>query len=189
MEYTIAIQRKHITPLTETMEFIRNKRLITAVYDNNLDEACAAIKDGADVNYIMIEEETYVDRFHGIYERFLDVYEDTPLRIAVREGYVDMVKLLLEKGANPSLKVDAVSPVHLAINFGEMEIACLLLKAGADASDIHYWEPYQYSEQVMKILAKHRMEKFKEDLMATAWHPNRIQRWIDINVIDMMIGC
>ena len=57
----------------------------------------------------------------------------TPLLIAVKEHYEDVVKVLLEYGADPNqCNKDRVTPLHIALRDGEEEIVNLLIKAGAN---------------------------------------------------------
>lgn len=45
--------------------------------------------------------------------------------------------------------------------------------------------PYSYAK-----MSEHRVRVFKEELMATAWHPNRVEKWLEQGeeVLDMMMG-
>ena len=56
------------------------------------------------------------------------------LHIAVSEGYEDIVKLLLEMGANVSMQLteSGWTPLHLAAQHGRVDIARALLDAGAN---------------------------------------------------------
>eukprot|EP00948_MAST-09A_sp_MAST-9A-sp1_P003634 g3634.t1 len=56
------------------------------------------------------------------------------LQLAVRHGYNDIVKFLLEKGANPNLidnTISRMTPLHDAVLLGNVVILQTLLKAGA----------------------------------------------------------
>jgi ankyrin repeat protein len=56
----------------------------------------------------------------------------TPLLFAVFRGDVEAVRLLLESGADPSMKPDRTSPLwHAEDDFGLLEIADLLKSYGA----------------------------------------------------------
>jgi ankyrin repeat protein len=54
--------------------------------------------------------------------------------VAVQHGQLEMVQILLEKGALPNLTIHAngAAPLHLAIQNGQIEIVKLLLEKGAD---------------------------------------------------------
>jgi ankyrin repeat protein len=62
-----------------------------------------------------------------------DLY--TPLHWAARKGNLDVVKLLLENGANPNAVDNSKNtPLHKAAGNGPTEVARLLLDSGADAT-------------------------------------------------------
>ena len=61
-----------------------------------------------------------------------------PLRNAAARGHVEIVKLLLERGADPNLREEGIAPrghaLYSAIGNGHHEVARLLLKHGAYAN-------------------------------------------------------
>ena len=59
----------------------------------------------------------------------------TSLHFAVNEKQFEVVKLLLEVGADANSKADSVSPLELAVRRGSCEITKLLLENGATPSD------------------------------------------------------
>ena len=65
----------------------------------------------------------------------VDADHYTALHLAAGMGHLDIVKLLLERGA-PAVAVDdnGEQPLHLASHLGRTEIAQLLLDSGADPS-------------------------------------------------------
>jgi hypothetical protein len=56
----------------------------------------------------------------------------TPLSHAVGRGHIQMVKLLLEAGADVNISSSEQTPLHLALEYRRIEIARLLIEAGAD---------------------------------------------------------
>lgn len=61
-------------------------------------------------------------------------YGERPLHMAVALGHAEMVKILLDAGADPNAKGGTAehSPLHAAVQNGNVEIVALLLNAGAD---------------------------------------------------------
>lgn len=56
-----------------------------------------------------------------------------PLQLAIRGGYTEVARILIENGADVKNKDRSHSdPMHLAINSGQFEIARLLIQNGAN---------------------------------------------------------
>jgi ankyrin repeat protein len=68
----------------------------------------------------------------------LDAYGESPLHIAARHGYPEIVKILLDANADINAKSGHsgdMTPIHLAIINGHTEVVEMLIKAGADLND------------------------------------------------------
>lgn len=97
--------------------------LMKAVYENDIHHAHELIKSGARV------------------KQEVEGYSQTPLMVAARFGNIDMMKVLIDAGAD----VNAVSfcdqphagyPVlQYAIDSGNIEAVSILIKAGANSND------------------------------------------------------
>jgi len=58
----------------------------------------------------------------------------TPLMWAVQEGNIDIVKILISKGANINARNESETPLHLASSEGHLNIVKLLIENGVDIS-------------------------------------------------------
>lgn len=95
-----------------------------------------------------------------------------PLHYACREGYLQLVEVLLRYGANPNMEdVDMLTPLHFAAQSNQTDCAALLIKYGAivDAPDIAGWTPLRTAiinehENMVALLQKHgaRITEFTE---------------------------
>ncbi|XP_065557977.1 putative ankyrin repeat protein RF_0381 [Artemia franciscana] len=65
----------------------------------------------------------------------MNAKKDTPLLIAIRNNNLELVKLLLKRGANPNCG----EYLHLAVKKGSADVCNLLIKSGAeiDATNVH----------------------------------------------------
>jgi ankyrin repeat protein len=59
---------------------------------------------------------------------------ETALHLAAGEGHLEIVKLLLEHGADVNAKTAYETALHLAAGEGHLEIVKLLLEHGADVN-------------------------------------------------------
>ena len=85
-----------------------------------------------------------------------------PIHYASRKGYRDIVKLLLEKGADAAqISNQSVTPLHMAVMSGNKEVIQLLAEAGADldATDKEGKTALVYAVQARKAeAARYLME-------------------------------
>jgi ankyrin repeat protein len=72
----------------------------------------------------------------GVDLEALSTIQRTPLHLAAIKGYMDCVRLLVDKGANPNCRdFDECTPLHCAAEFGCINIIIFLIKeSAADAS-------------------------------------------------------
>ena len=88
---------------------------------------------------------------------------DTPLHFAVRNGDIEIVKMLLDRGADvDAINLYNVTPLHIAVESKKVEIVELLLNHGAcvNARDCNSSTPLLLaakdgSEEIVKLLLKH----------------------------------
>lgn len=133
MHYTHAIEKKNAKEVVsllmlaecdlEATEYsLRNyNALLLAVQEDNIECATALIRSGANVN------------FHS--GGTLDKY---PITIAAERNHSDMVRMLLEQGANPNAadNVDGLQAIHYAAKNGNIEMLESLIQYGAKADSI-----------------------------------------------------
>lgn len=66
--------------------------------------------------------------------------ESTPLHFAAGYNHPEVVKLLLEKGADIEAKDKGhLVPLHNACSYGHYEVAELLIKYGANVNAVDLW--------------------------------------------------
>jgi len=78
----------------------------------------------------------------------------TPLRVATQSGDLEMVRLLLAKGASPDVPKDESPPVFYAIAKGYDEIARLLIESNCDLKRSYITEIGDLTVGDMTVLAK-----------------------------------
>ena len=70
----------------------------------------------------------------------------SPIRKNIKDGYLDIVKYLVEKGAHPSSalnsgRFEGETPIYLAANFGHLDIVQYLVENGVKALIIRVNSP------------------------------------------------
>ncbi|MEI6040281.1 MAG: ankyrin repeat domain-containing protein [Candidatus Berkelbacteria bacterium] len=105
----------------------------------------------------------------------------TPLHLAAMRGNTQLIKLLIEYGANVNLADhDQWTALHFAITYGELEPVKLLVEAGADinkpeglnqatpltiALDFHEYQNYDRSDIIEYLKSKNAIEIEPEELL------------------------
>lgn len=103
------------------------------VYNSNFEGVEKIIQAGADVNSFTSMDVLYsgglgADMDEGAYYSGSIEGMNTPLHLAVNTGDAEMVKLLLDNGADVNLQNNiGRTPLHLAVEYGDIEIIALLL--------------------------------------------------------------
>jgi len=63
----------------------------------------------------------------------------TPLHLTSRKGYVDVARMLVERGADVSAQAeDGRTPLHWASSYGHVDVARMLVERGADLQLIQF---------------------------------------------------
>ena len=135
---TAALLRKHGGKTPEA-----DRALHIAVRTGNVQTAKKHLDAGADVNAKM--------------------WRRTPLHRAAREGYKEIVELLIAKGADVNANEDCGwTPLHLAASRSHEEIVELLIAKGADvnAKEKFGWTPlgeavFKGKKEIAALLRKH----------------------------------
>ena len=82
-----------------------------------------------------------------------------PLHIAAQNGYLEIVELLLEHGANPNVQDnDGRTPLHYAVENCHVDVARVLLDHGADPTirDNEGMTPLDYSSNCEEFIEELR---------------------------------
>ena len=106
-----------------------DRALMNAIYDESLAGVRKEIEDGANVNYQEVEDGGNETQ-----------YISTPLHRAAQRDNVDIVKILLKRGAHVNaLDQDddfgeGLTPLHWATRYGNPDIVNVLIDAGANVN-------------------------------------------------------
>eukprot|EP00057_Strongylocentrotus_purpuratus_P011686 XP_011666160.1 PREDICTED: palmitoyltransferase ZDHHC17 [Strongylocentrotus purpuratus] len=115
----------------------RVRKLVDEGYDVNEPDPenvtllhWAAINNRAEIVRYLVSKEAILDKLGG------DL-NSTPLHWAVRQGHLPMVVLLMQYGADPSLRDgEGCSGIHLACQFAHTPIVAYLIAKGQDVNMI-----------------------------------------------------
>jgi ankyrin repeat protein len=151
---------KHIR---KSKKSLKNKRtnkiiggadqLVEAIQRNNTEEAIT-----------LLNKKTSI--IAGITNRIFTSQFDEPLKLAIIKGYHEIVKLLIEKGANINVKYDLDNrPLHIAIMNDKLDIFKLLIEKRADinAKNINNVTPLHIASskgkfEIVKLLIENRAD-------------------------------
>lgn len=120
----------------------------------------------------------------------LDTSGDTPLHNAVYNQHIEVVELLLEKGADPNiLNSNGLSPLHIAMVHLNVELVKLLLISGGDLSiaPLKFDEKINISNLLRELPndLQGAMEKFVIDLINYLFLHKDCKGW-STDVIDKL---
>ena len=131
-------------------------KLEDEVYNGNYDKVKALIDAGANPN-----KRLYLSRAGP---------GGTPLHVAAMKGYIDIIELLLESGANiDAVNDDQETPLYKSCNFNQLDAVKVLLRYGANPNTSSGLHDYNTLQPVLSRL-KDRFKNGKEeatDLPAT----------------------
>lgn len=68
----------------------------------------------------------------------LDHHVRAPLEFAAQQSQWEIIKLLIDKGADPNYKSSGDSPLHAASKAGQLDLVKQLIEAGAEINDLSY---------------------------------------------------
>ena len=118
-----------------------NNAIVNGAYGERLDWIIVGLKNGADINtylgnypLIIAVDTGNLDIVKYLVEHGADIHivHDFPLRTASEYGYLDIVKYLVEKGANINDVDMFTKPLSLAGENGHLDVIKYLVENGAD---------------------------------------------------------
>ncbi len=98
-----------------------------------------------------------------------DIFDASPLRVAAGEGHIEIVKYLLQSGAELDVSLAKRNPLFAAIYGGHKEVVEHLVNQGIDISvqytgkNIKDMDAYQYAKEFGQTeIAEYLMRKLNE---------------------------
>jgi len=111
----------------------------------------------------------------------------TVLNTATGDNQCDLVKALLDLGADPDNNSTGETALHTAIQFNHLDIANTLLRAGADVNqqDVDGWTPLSFARtlEATRLLLDHSARVDRTDDVGT----NSIGRHQDPEMLDCLL--
>jgi ankyrin repeat protein len=137
-----------------------HKKCVDELLKNNLNcPACngkiTKVTDNPELEKIVLS----IDRIAKIINKnhSTSLFVDKLLHGAIKEGEIELVKILIKQNVSVSTLVDGISPLYQACKYGHLEIAEMLLIKGASPTqknDLSYqyeWDKYGYMQDLERI--------------------------------------
>lgn len=114
----------------------------------------------------LLRVKTYLGQ--GVNAQAADERGVTPLFLAAKSGYRDVVALLLEQGAIVNTaRLDGVTPLFIAVQEGQQDMVALLLEKGADVNTqarmggvtLLHVGAYRGDREIVTLLLQHGADK------------------------------
>jgi ankyrin repeat protein len=174
--------------------------IIAATHEQNYDIVKFLLEQGADVNAIDNDMDPEDGDSYHFSSKFPDGTEDSALTVAALKGNVEIMKLLLDYDANVNhfnaYRSDSMEIVLIHYSDNK-DLIHTLMDYGAyvNLKD----EDVLFNEHVRSYIVNYNLRTIKEDLMAAAWHPKRLEKWLEYDrittgdehstkTLDMMFG-
>eukprot|EP00124_Ichthyophonus_hoferi_P002484 Ihof_evm3s171 gene=Ihof_evmTU3s171 len=133
----------------------------------------AAINNRIEIARFLLAKGAHVDTLGGH-------LKSTSLQWAVRQGFLEMIILLMKAGADPSIKdTQGFNSLHLSAQFGHTYISAYLMAKGVDPDSVDIvgrtplmWASFRvfYSDSVRILLSMKASINLQDAVMNTAAH-------------------